>query len=325
MNKLILTTLFIFIFSTPAYTKQPKRKLVINDTEWKVKIPKWKDYYIESPDGKMVFKQPSCSAAADGIIGQLTERRNKLKATGRKYFFTVVSPIVQYSRSAYIYYSQQKGYEKYNQLLQEAKVVLSGKEHLHRTKLFDKLAQEVMSKDIKDSVTMKSYRMDSRGNYKVVPHSNVKRVKIRKVDRLLIAENLLKGDASSYFCSYDLDKAGNGEELFSKVKILKIKALAALFYSGPMKSRKFFAVAKKFNELNQYVRYMNEKKKVTSDPAGYFAHWKKEMQRSQAKKRRGYEKRIKVILIEAEDDLISTQFNKLIDTFNKDHWKKEGY
>jgi len=299
---------------------------VINDTEWKVKIPKWKDYYIESPDGNMVFKQPSCSAAAAGMVGQLTHHRDKLKATGRKYFFTVVSPIVQYSRSAYIYYRKQRGYEKYIQLLYEAKVVLSGKEHLHKTKLFDKLAKTVLSQNIQDSVTMKSYRMDKRGNYKVVPHSNVNRVSIRKVDRLLIAENLLKGDAASYFCSYDLEKAKDtNQEFFSNVKILKTKALAALFYSGPMKSRKFFAAAKKFNELNQYVRYMKQRKKVTSDPSGYFAHWKKEMERSQAKKRRGYEKRIKVILIEAENDLISTQFNKMIKTFNSDHWKKEGY
>lgn len=323
MFKIILFTLLIL--PGVSFSIQPEKKLVINDTEWKVKIPKWKDYFIESPDGSMVFKQPSCSAAANGMIRQLTERRNELKATGRKYFYTIVSPIVEYSRSAYIYYTEQRGFEQYIQLLEEAKSVFVGKDYLIKTKLFDELAQEILSKDIKDSVTMKSYTMDAQGNFKVDPNSQTKRVEIRKVDRLLIAENLITADAASYFCSYNLGKAADGEELFSDVKLLKIKAIAALYYSGPLKSGQFFAAVKKFDELNQYVRYMKEKKKVTSDPAGYFAHWKAEMERNQGAKRRGYEKQIKVILIEAQDNLISSQFNKLIDTLSSDHWKKEGY
>ena len=217
MIKIILFTLFVFPLIS--FSQPQGRKLVINDSEWKVKIPQWKDYYIESPEGGIAFKQPSCSQAADGMINQLTERRDELKATGKKYFYTIVSPIVQYSRSAYIYYTEQRGFEKYNQLLEEAKVVLTGKEYLIKTNLFDELAQEVLKKDIKDSVTLKSYTRDSQGNFKLVPDSPTKKVEIRKMDRIFIAENLLKADAAAFFCSYDLGRAENGEQIFSNVKL----------------------------------------------------------------------------------------------------------
>ena len=49
----------------------------------------------------------------------------------------------------------------------------------------------------------------------------------------------------------------------------------ALFHTGPMKSRKFFAVAKKFKELRLYTQFLKEKKAVTTSAAGYAQHWKK--------------------------------------------------
>ena len=45
--------------------------------------------------------------------------------------------------------------------------------------------------------------------------------------------------------------------------------------------------------------------------------------KKQNKLRQGYEKKLKVILMEAEDKLIARQFNKLIDTMSDDHWKKD--
>ena len=45
--------------------------------------------------------------------------------------------------------------------------------------------------------------------------------------------------------------------------------------------------------------------------------------KKQDKIRRGYEKKLKVILMEAEDELVARQFNKLIDTMSADHWKKD--
>ena len=110
---------------------------------------------------------------------------------------------------------------------------------------------------------------------------------------------------------------------YNHVKILKKSALVALFHSGPMKSRKFFAAAKKFEELRLYTKYLKERKKITTGPAGYARHWKTIAMKKQNKIRQGYEKKLKVILMEAEDKLMATQFNKLIDNLDANHWKKD--
>ena len=83
------------------------------------------------------------------------------------------------------------------------------------------------------------------------------------------------------------------------------------------------AAAKKFEELRLYVNFLKEKKEISTSAAGYAQHWRRVASKKQDKLRKGYEKKMKVILMEAEDELIASQFNKLLEKVSDDHWKKD--
>jgi len=314
----VFLTMLLLTFSFTSFSQATK--VFINDTYWKKKIPNWKDYYMESQGSKKVA-QPSCTDAAEGMIKGYTAERNALKAKKAKWY-NIISPLVNYAKSGFIYYTKQRGFEKYKKLIEEASVVVSGKDHVIKTKSFDHFAKKVLKKAVQDSVTLKNYKLNNKGSYTVIPNSQNKDVKLKKTNKLLVATNLLLGDASGYFCSFDVG-VSDKEKVYNNVFILKKSAVVALFHSGPMKSRKFFAAAKKFEELRLYTKYLKERKKITTGPAGYAKHWKTIAMKKQNKLRQGYEKKLKVILMEADDKLMATQFNKLIDNLDANHWKKD--
>ena len=317
MTKLIV--LFLAVLSFNAYSDS--KKVFLNDTYWKKKIPSWKEYKLKA--GNTFITSPACSYAATGMINGLTAERAAIKGKKPKNAYNIISPIFNYLKSGFIYYTKQRGYEKYNQLIEEASVVIAGKDHVVKTKKFDHFAKKVMKKAVEDTVKMKSVELTANGTYRYIPNGQNKEVKLKKVNRLHIATNLLLGDAAGYFCSFDFLVMKDKSPRFNSVKILKKSALVGLFQTGPMKSRKFMASAKKFAELRLYVNFLKEKKEISTSAAGYAQHWKKVSLKKQNKLRKGYEKKIKVILMEAEDELIATQFNKLIDKMSEDHWKKD--
>ncbi|MEC7183839.1 MAG: hypothetical protein VXW15_14060 [Bdellovibrionota bacterium] len=318
MKKLMVLLFAMLSFS--AFSSDAK-KVFLNDTYWKKKIPSWKEYKLKA--GNTFITSPACSQAAASVIGGLTAERAAIKGKKPKHAYNIISPIFNYLKSGYIYYTKQRGYEKYNQLIEEASVVIAGKDHVVKTKKFDHFAKKVMKKAVEDTVKMKSVELTANGTYRYIPNGQNKEVKLKKVNRLHIATNLLMGDAAGYFCSFDVLRMADKSLNFNKVKILKKSALVGLFQTGPMKSRKFMASAKKFEELRLYVNYLKEKKEITTSGAGYAQHWKKVTFKKQDKLRKGYEKQIKVILMEADDKLIASQFNKLIDKMSEDHWKKD--
>ena len=131
------TLLFIFTFvvSFNAFSSDAK-KVFINDTYWKKKIPNWKEYQLRSPDNK-TFKQPSCTDAANAMIDGFTVERANLKGQKPKHWYNIVTPIMNYIKSGFIYYTKQRGFEKYKELLEQASVVVAGKDHVIKVKRFD--------------------------------------------------------------------------------------------------------------------------------------------------------------------------------------------
>ncbi|MDC0254740.1 hypothetical protein OAK75_07575 [Bacteriovoracales bacterium] len=311
--------IFLAVLSFNAYSDATK--VFINDTYWKKKIPNWKEYKIKA--GSKTFNSPACSTVANGMIQGLTAERAAIKGKKAKHWYNVVSPIFNYIKSGFIYYTKQRGFEKYKELVEEASVVIAGKDHIVKTKRFDHFAKKVMKKGLEDTVKLKSVELTSNGTYRYIPNGQNKEITLKKSNRLHIASNLLLGDAAGFFCTFDFLRMSDNSVRFNKVKILKKNALVGIFQTGPMKSRKFMAAAKKFEELRLYVNFLKEKKEISTSAAGYAQHWRRVASKKQDKLRKGYEKKMKVILMEAEDELIASQFNKLLEKVSDDHWKKD--
>ena len=146
------------------------------------KIPNWKEYQLRSPDNK-TFKQPSCADAAGAMINGYTVEKANIKGKKPKHWYNIVTPIMNYIKSGYIYYTKQRGFEKYKELIEQASVV-AGKDHVIKVKRFDEFAKKVLKKAVEDTVKLKSYELTKDGNYKVIPNSQNKDVPLKKVNRL---------------------------------------------------------------------------------------------------------------------------------------------